>query len=66
MRYEFIVPGSLDEDVAAAFPELTVAPYPTGGTSLFGPVIDEADVATLLSRMRNLGLSVVDVHPLPD
>jgi hypothetical protein len=66
MRYEFIVPGQVGEDVAAFLPELTIAPYPTGGTSLFGPVIDEADVSTMLARMRDLGLSVVEVHPIPD
>jgi hypothetical protein len=66
MRYEFIVRGSVSEDLAAALPELSTAPYLTGDTSLFGPVIDEADVTSLLVRMRDLGLSVVQVHPLPD
>ena len=66
MRYEFIVAGRLSDDLAAALPELTAMPYPTGGTSLFGPVIDEADVSTLLARMQDLGLSVVEARPLPD
>ena len=43
MRYEFIVPGPVSQDLAAALPELTIAPSATGGTSLFGPVIDESD-----------------------
>ena len=66
MRYEFIVPGPVSQDLAAELPELTIAPSATGGTSLFGPVIDESDVSTLLARIHDLGLSVVDVHPLPD
>jgi len=66
MRYEFIVPGPVSQDLAAALPELTIAPSATGGTSLFGPVIDESDVSTFIARIHDLGLSVVDVHPLPD
>ena len=66
MRYQFIVAGRLSDDLTAALPELTAMPYATGGTSLFGPVIDEADVSTLLARMQDLGLSVVEVRPLPD
>ena len=45
---------------------LSSTPYPTGGTVLFGPVQDEADVATLLARFADLGLSVVEMRPLPD
>jgi len=33
---------------------------------LFGPVQDEADVATLLARLADLGLSVVEMRRLPD
>lgn len=66
MRYEFIVKGPVGEDLADALPELASAPYPTGGTSLFGPVLDQADVSTILARMRDLGISVVEVRRLPD
>lgn len=47
-------------------PELSHVSYPTGGTALYGPVRDEADVSSLLARLAHLGLSVVDVRPLPD
>ena len=66
MRYEFIIRGSLSEDLMAALPELSSTPYPTGGTALFGPVQDEADVATLLARFADMGLSVIEMRPLPD
>lgn len=66
MRYEFVVEGCVSDAVAAELPELVCAPYPTGGTSLFGPVRDEADVSTLLARLRALGLTVVTARPLPD
>ncbi|HSF98358.1 MAG TPA: hypothetical protein VLA55_06670, partial [Ornithinibacter sp.] len=65
-RYQFIVGGSVSDDVMAALPELQSAPYPTGGTVLFGPVRDASDVATLLARFADLGLVVVEMRPLPD
>lgn len=66
MRYEFIVRDAVPGDVAVELPQLRRTAYPTGGTSLFGPVRDEADVHTLLARLRNLGLSVVEMRRLPD
>jgi hypothetical protein len=66
MRYQFVVRDAVSERIAAALPELSATAYPTGGTTLFGPVRDEADVWSLLARIGELGLSVVDVHPLPD
>ena len=66
MRYEFIIQGTLSQDVVAALPDLSSTPYPTGGTVLFGPVRDEADVATLLAQFADLGLSVVEMRRLPD
>lgn len=66
MRYQFVVEGHLTDDVADDLPELSHVSYPAGGTALFGPVRDEADVSSLLARLAHLGLSVVDVRPLPD
>ena len=66
MRYEFIMRGSPSEHVMAALPQLSATPYPTGGTVLFGPVQDEADVATLLAKFADLGLSVIEMRRLPD
>jgi hypothetical protein len=66
MRYEFIVRGSVSDDVMADLPDLSSTPYPTGGTVLFGPVRDESDVSSLLARFSDLGLSVVEMRRLPD
>ena len=66
MRYEFIVTGSVSEAIEVELPELTSTSYPTGGTALFGPVRDEADVLTMLSRITGLGLSVIEMRQLPD
>jgi hypothetical protein len=66
MRYEFIIRGSVSDDILASLPELSATPYPTGGTVLFGPVQDESDVSSLLARFSDLGLSVVEMRRLPD
>jgi len=66
MRYQFIVQHPVSDEIALQLPDMCVTSYPTGGTAVFGPVRDEADVWSLLARISALGLSVVDVHPLPD
>lgn len=66
MRYEFIVKGPVSGAVAAALPELASTTFPTGGTSLFGPVQDEADIMTMFARISGLGLTVVEMRRLPD
>jgi hypothetical protein len=66
MRYEFIVTGSVPDDVAADLPEMALSSHLSRGTSVYGPVLDESDVSTLLARILHHGLSVVDVRPLPD
>ena len=66
MRYQFIVRGSVSEAVAEDLPEMTCTSYPTGGTSLHGPVRDEADISSVLARMLDHGLSVVELRSLPD
>lgn len=66
MRYEFIIKGSVPEAVEAELPEMACTSYPTGGTVLYGPVGDSADVLTMLARINSLGLSVVEMRQLPD
>lgn len=66
MRYEFIVKGTISRAVEAALPETSSAPYPPGGTALFGLERDDADVMTMFARIGGLGLSVVEIRRLPD
>ena len=66
MRYEFIVKDTVPGDVAVEVPELCGTAYPTGGASLFGPVRDASDVETLVARLADLGLSVIEMRRLPD
>jgi hypothetical protein len=47
------------------FPEFAVTTL-AKSTAFFGPVRDESDVQTIVSRLISLDLPVVDVRPLPD
>ena len=66
MRYQFVVEQPVSNEVAAELSDMSMTSTPTGGTALFGPMRDEADVWSMFARMGDLGLSVVHVHPLPD
>jgi hypothetical protein len=64
-RYEFRVAQRLSATVIAAFPELSVTDS-SSGTVLFGPMRDDAELHGVLSRLQLLGLTILDVHRLPD
>ncbi len=64
-RYEFRVAQRLSATAVAAFPELAVTDG-SSGTVLFGPVRDDSELHGILSRLRLLGLTILDVHRLPD
>lgn len=66
MRYEFVLPGRISESVIGAFPELTAASGPTGGTVLFGQVKDNSHLHGILDRIHGFGLTVVELRQLPD
>ena len=66
MRYQFVVEQPVSNEVAAELSDMSMTSTPTGGTALFGPMRDEADVWSMFARTSDLGLSVVHVHPLPD
>ena len=66
MRVEFLVDGTVSDTVRASFPELQVARGPAGGSVLFGTVRDRAHLHGLLSRFRNLGISVAEFRQLPN
>jgi hypothetical protein len=63
--YEFRVAQRLSPTAVAAFPELTVRDG-ASGTLLFGHVRDDAELHGILSRLQLFGLTILDVHRLPD
>ena len=66
VRYEFLMHGTIEETVLAAFPELQATRGPAGGTVLFGAVYDDAHLHGLLARFQAFGLTVLEMRRLPD
>jgi hypothetical protein len=65
VRYEFRVAERLSPTASCAFPELVVRDE-RRGTILFGPVRDPAELYGFLDRFDVMGLTVLEVHRLPD
>ena len=66
VRYEFLMHGTIAETVLSAFPELTAAKGPAGGTVLFGAVYDDSHLHGLLARFQMFGLTLLEMRRLPD
>lgn len=64
-RYEFRIAQRLSATAVEAFHELSVVDSPPG-TVLYGAVRDDAELHGLLSRLQLLGVTILDVHRLPD
>jgi hypothetical protein len=64
-RYEFRILQRLSTTAVETFPELSMADGPRG-TVLYGSVRDDAELHGILSRLQLLGLTILDVHRLPD
>ena len=64
--YEIQVRGRLDTRWSHQLGGLEVLPQPEGDSLLVGPVIDQAALYGLLSRMRDLGLVLISVQRMDD
>jgi len=60
--YTVRVRGHIDPRWAAWFDGLTITNEPDGDTTLAGPITDQAALYGLLSRARDLGLTLVSVR----
>lgn len=60
--YEIRVRGHLDNRRARQFGDMTISHLPDGVTLLAGPVADQAALYGLLSRIRDLGVSLLAVQ----
>jgi hypothetical protein len=63
-RYEIRVEGVLDESWSTWFDNLQIVANERGETVIVGAVADQAALHGLLRRIRDLGLTLVDVHRL--
>jgi hypothetical protein len=64
-RYEFRVAERLTATALAAFPELQAAD-PATGSVLYGRVRDRSELFAILERLDLLGMTILEVHRLPD
>jgi len=62
--YWFQVDGHLDPHWSAWFGGLTLAHDGDGTTTLSGPVADQAQLHGILTKIRDLGVTLIAVHVL--
>jgi hypothetical protein len=62
--YEIRFSGHLDGTRAQMFEGLEMTQEPSGETVLTGPVLDQAALHGVLSRIRDLGLPLLSVNKL--
>jgi hypothetical protein len=66
-RYELRVQGVLDDRWSAWFEGLRVSSDEPGQTTIAGPVTDQAALHGLLTKIRDLGLPLLEVRRIdPD
>ncbi|MGE5550620.1 MAG: hypothetical protein ACM3ZC_08820 [Bacteroidota bacterium] len=59
--YEIIVQGHLDARRAECFEGLDLKLLPNGETLIAGPLRDQAELHAMLSRIRDMGITLVAV-----
>jgi hypothetical protein len=65
-NYEIRLKGRLDRRWAAWFDGLSLTHESAGTTLIYGPVVDQAALHGLLTRVRDLGLPLISVTRATD
>jgi len=63
--YELRVQGHLDRHWAGWLGDLTVTHHEDGTSTLTGGVPDQAALHGLLAKIRDLGIALVSIKPVP-
>jgi hypothetical protein len=63
MHYQITLRGQLDPSYAAWFGGLTLAHTPEGNTRLTGDLPDQAALHGVLTRCRDLGVTLISITP---
>jgi hypothetical protein len=63
-KYRIVLRGRLSEHFASAFDGMALEPGP-GQTVLVGDVRDQAHLYGLLDRLRDFGIDLLAVEPVP-
>jgi hypothetical protein len=64
-QYEIRVKGHLGHRWAAWFDGLSLTPLDDGTTVISGPVVDQAALHGLLHKLRDVGIPLISLTPLP-
>ena len=64
-QIEIVVDGRLDPRRSGWFEGMTLTSQPDGATRITGTVADQAALYGLISRIRDLGLKLISVNPIP-
>ena len=59
--YRLRVAGHLDDHWSSRFGELTLSRDADGTTSITGPVVDQAELHGVLTKIRDLGVVLISV-----
>lgn len=66
VRYEFLIAGRVPNVVRETFPNFAFGKGPAGGSVIYGPVRDKAELRGVLARFDQLGVTVLEMRQLPD
>ena len=64
-HYQIKVRGPIDTHWSGWFGDLTITSDPAGTTMLVGQLLDQGALYGVLSRIRDLGLTLLSVQQLP-
>jgi hypothetical protein len=64
-RYELRIGGHLDERWSAWFDDLALSHNADGTTTIRGTVTDQAALHGLLTKVRDLGLTLISLNAMP-
>jgi hypothetical protein len=59
--YRLRIDGHLDDHWSARFGDLTLTRESDGTTSLSGPIADQAELHGLLTKVRDLGITLISL-----
>lgn len=59
--YEILVETHIDPRRLRDFQELTIKPLPDGNTLFFGKIRDQAELFSVLNRIRDMNLTLISV-----
>ncbi len=64
-RYEIKVRGEIDRDWSSWLGDMEITHSEDGMTVLRGELIDQAVLFSVLSRIRDMGLTLIEVKQIP-